>query len=133
MCRWKNLGKRNAERRDSSSLLCGMAHSAWAPFVPYAKTRVQANDQPFGLLLLCFGAGSILSMPTMRALASRYGCKGLIQIAAGAIFLGLGAVSMAPLSTTLALSLFQFGTSIGAIDVVIEELKMTVSSGEGLR
>jgi MFS family permease len=101
-----------------------MAQSAWAPFVPYAKTRVQANNQPFGLLLLCFGAGSILSMPTMGALASRYGCKRLIQIAADAIFLGLAAVSMAPLSTTLALSLFQLGTSIGAIDVVIEELKM---------
>ena len=53
-------------------LLCGMAHSSWAPLVPYVKARVHANDQHFGLLLLCFGAGSILSMPTMGALASRY-------------------------------------------------------------
>ena len=68
-------------------LLCGMAQSSWAPLVPYAKARVHANDQHFGLLLLCFGAGSILSMPTMGALASRYGCKRLIQFSAGAIFL----------------------------------------------
>jgi MFS family permease len=70
-------------------LLCGMAQSAWAPLVPYAKARVHANDQQFGLLLLCFGAGSILSMPTMGSLASRHGCKRLTQIAACSIFVGL--------------------------------------------
>jgi hypothetical protein len=48
-------------------LFCGMAQSAWAALVPYAKARVHANDQQFGLLLF-FGAGSILSMPTMGAL-----------------------------------------------------------------
>jgi fucose permease len=112
-------------------LLCGMAQSAWAPLVPYAKARVHANDQQFGLLLLCFGAGSILSMPTMGALASRYGCKRLIQIAAGAIFLGLVAVSIAPLSTTLALSLFLFGASIGAIDVVMNVQALLVERGSG--
>jgi hypothetical protein len=63
-------------------LLCGMAQSTWAPLVPYAKARVHANDQQFGLLLLCFGVGSILSMPTMGSLASRHGCKRLTQIAA---------------------------------------------------
>jgi MFS family permease len=63
--------------------------SAWAPLVPYAKARVHANDQQFGLLLLCFGAGSILSMPTMGSLASRHGCKLLTQIAACSIFVGL--------------------------------------------
>jgi MFS family permease len=115
-------------------LLCGMAHSSWAPLVPYAKARVHANDQHFGLLLLCFGAGSILSMPTMGALASRYGCKRLIQFSAGAIFLGLVAVSVAPSSTLFALSLFLFGASIGAIDVVMNVQASLVErhSGENL-
>jgi MFS family permease len=115
-------------------LLCGMAHSAWAPLVPYAKARVHANDQHFGLLLLCFGAGSLVSMPTMGALASSYGCKRLIQFSAGAIFLGLVAVSVAPSSTLLALSLFLFGASIGAIDVVMNVQASLVErhSGENL-
>jgi MFS family permease len=115
-------------------LLCGMAQSSWAPLVPYAKARVHANDQHFGLLLLCFGAGSILSMPTMGALVSRYGCKRLIQFSAGAIFLGLVAVSVAPSSTLLALSLFLFGASIGAIDVVMNVQASLVErhSGENL-
>jgi fucose permease len=115
-------------------LLCGMAHSSWAPLVPYAKARVHANDQHFGLLLLCFGAGSLLSMPAMGGVVSRYGCKRLIQLSAGAIFLGLVAVSVAPSSTLLALSLFLFGASIGAIDVVMNVQASLVErqSGENL-
>ena len=115
-------------------LLCGMAHSSWAPLVPYAKARVHANDQQFGILLLCFGAGSILSMPMMGALANRYGCKRLIQLSAVAIFLGLVAVSVAASSTLLALSLFLFGASIGAIDVVMNVQASLVErhSGENL-
>ena len=115
-------------------LLCGMAHSSWAPLVPYAKARVHANDQHFGLLLLCFGAGSMLSMPAMGALVSRYGCKRLIQFSAGAIFLGLMAASVAPSSALLALSLFLFGASIGAIDVVMNVQASLVErhSGENL-
>ena len=115
-------------------LLCGMAHSSWAPLVPYAKARVHANDQYFGLLLLCFGAGSLLSMPTMGALVGRCGCKRLIQFSAGAIFLGLVAASVAPSSALLALSLFLFGASIGAIDVVMNVQASLVEkhSGENL-
>jgi MFS family permease len=111
-----------------------MAQSSWAPLVPYAKARVHANDQHFGLLLLCFGAGSILSMPTMGALAHRYGCKRLIQFSAATIFLGIVAVSVAPSSTLLALSLFLFGASIGAIDVVMNVQASLVErhSGENL-
>jgi fucose permease len=115
-------------------LLCGMAHSSWAPLVPYAKARVHANDQHFGLLLLCFGAGSMLSMPAMGGLVGRYGCKRLIQFSAGAICLGLVAAAVAPSSTLLALSLFLFGASIGAIDVVMNVQASLVErhSGENL-
>lgn len=112
-------------------LLCGIAQSAWAPLVPYAKARVHANDRQFGLLLLCFGLGSILSMPTMGVLTSRYGCKRLIQISAGAIFLSLLAVSVAPSPALLAGSLFLFGASIGAIDVAMNVQAALVEKGSG--
>jgi MFS family permease len=100
-------------------LLCGIGQSAWAPLVPYAKARVHANDQEFGLLLLCFGVGSIVSMPSTGALTSRYGCKTLIQIAACAVCLALVSVSLAPTKILLALALIFFGASIGSLDVVM--------------
>jgi predicted MFS family arabinose efflux permease len=109
--------------------LCGMAQSSWAPLVPYAKARAHANDEHFGLLLLCFGAGSLVSMPAMGVLASRYGCRRLIQIAAiGALF-GLAALAVAPSSILLALSLFLFGGSIGAVDVVMNVQALLVQRG----
>jgi MFS family permease len=131
------LKKPNASARRATRLiflLCGMAQSSWAPLVPYAKARVHANNQQFGLLLLCFGAGSILSMPAMGALAGRYGCKRLIELSVGATFLGLIAISVASSSTLLALSLFLFGASIGALDVVMNVQASLVErhSGENL-
>jgi MFS family permease len=73
-------------------------------------------------------------MPIMGGLVSRYGCKRLIQFSAGAIFLGLVAVSVAASSILLALSLFLFGASIGAIDVVMNVQASLVErhSGENL-
>jgi predicted MFS family arabinose efflux permease len=115
-------------------LMCGMALSSWAPLVSYAKARILANDQDLGLRLLCFGAGSMLSMPVMGTIVGRYGCKRLIQCSAAAIFLGLQAVSVAPSSTALVLSLFLFGASIGALDVVMNVQASLVErhSGENL-
>jgi MFS family permease len=68
------------------------------------------------------------------ALVGRCGCKRLIQFSAGAIFLGLVAASVAPSSALLALSLFLFGASIGAIDVVmnVEASLVEKHSGENL-
>jgi predicted MFS family arabinose efflux permease len=108
-----------------------MAQSSWAPLVPFAKAHIHANDQLFGLLLLCFGAGSMSSMPAVGAIVGRYGCKRLIQCSAAAIFLGLAAVSLAPSSTALALALLLFGASIGAIDVVMNVQASLVESKSG--
>jgi MFS family permease len=76
----------------------------------------------------------MLSMPAMGGLVSRYGCKPLIQFSAGAICLGLVAAAVAPSSTLLTLSLFLFGASIGAIDVVMNVQASLVErqSGENL-
>jgi MFS family permease len=70
-------------------------------------------------------------MPAMGALASRYGCKRLIELSVGSTFLGLIAVSVASSSRLLALSLFLFGASIGALDVVMNVQASLVERGSG--
>src|SRR5271168_2492232 len=82
-------------------LLCGMAHSSWAPLVPYAKARVHANDQHFGLLLLCFWSGIHVIHAGNGGPFGPFGLPRLNSIFCGAIFLGLVAVSVAPSSTLL--------------------------------
>jgi MFS family permease len=100
-------------------LACGITAAAWAPLVPYAKARVHANDQQFGLLLLCFGLGSIVTMPVMGRLAGRWGCRRLIHVTAATAAVALLGLSLAPQASLLALSLFVFGASIGSLDVVM--------------
>jgi fucose permease len=109
-------------------LLCGIGQSAWAPLVPFAKARVHVNDQQFGLLLLCFGAGSMVSMPAIGMLASRFGCKRLIQITALGLCASLYALSVAPTPLTLAVTLIFFGASIGALDVAMNVQALLVAS-----
>jgi MFS family permease len=129
-------GKTAAQQRATLLifLLIGIAQAAWAPLVPYAKARVHANDQQFGLLLLCFGFGSIVSMPAMGALAGRFGCKPLIQITGAGVAFSLLCVAIAPTAWLLALSLILFGGFIGSTDVVmnVQALLVEKSSGQNL-
>jgi MFS family permease len=99
--------------------LCGTGQAAWAPLVPFAKARLHVNDQQFGILLLCFGVGSILSMPAVGTLTGRLGCKRLIQISALCLCLALAGLSVAPAFLSLALALIFFGASVGSLDVAM--------------
>jgi MFS family permease len=97
--------------------IAGFAMAAWAPLVPFAKARVVIDDGVLGLLLLCLGIGSILTMPLAGALATRLGCRRVIVVSAllmcGTLPL-LASVSNMPL---LVATLLLFGASLGAIDV----------------
>ena len=51
----------------------GFAMACCAPLIPFIKQNVGANESQFGLLLLCFGLGSIFAMPVAGLLAARQG------------------------------------------------------------
>src|ERR1700730_185275 len=53
----------------------GFALAAWAPIIPYVKARAGLDDAVLGMVLLCLGAGSLLSMPLAGAWTARHGCK----------------------------------------------------------
>jgi MFS family permease len=112
-------------------LFCGIAQAGWAPLVPFAKARVHANDQQFGLLLLWFGAGSIIAMPVMGALAGRFGPKQLIRITALCCALGLIGAALASTAGLLGLALAFFGASIGSLDVVMNVHALIVERESG--
>ena len=44
-------------------LALGLAISAWAVLVPYAKARLGVDEAALGLLLLLIGSGAMVSMP----------------------------------------------------------------------
>lgn len=102
-----------------SFFAAGFGIACWAPLVPFAKANVGVDDRGLGLLLLCLGMGSLVSMPIAGWISARAGAKPMI-LAGGfglVFFLPILAVAQTPIS--LALTLLLFGASLGAIDVAV--------------
>ena len=112
-------------------LILGVGVSSWAALVPYAKTRLGLDEAVLGMLLLCVGVGSLLSMPFTGLISGRFGCRKVILVS-GVIFL-----AMLPLLASvesiwlMALCLFLFGASIGMMDVSLTIQAVFVEQAAG--
>ena len=102
-----------------SFLVAGFGIASWAPLVPFAKTRLAIDDGAMGLLLLCLGLGSVLTMSATGALSARLGSRPIIVLGGlgVALFLPLLAVAGSPI--TLGAALFFFGAALGSLDVAM--------------
>jgi predicted MFS family arabinose efflux permease len=112
-------------------LLSGMSLGAWAPLVPFARERAGLDEAQLGLLLLCFGLGSMLAMPLAGALTTRKGCR-FVSLIGGALI-----CSMLPLLASLssfsalAVTLALFGAGLGSIDVAMNVQGLMVERDHG--
>jgi predicted MFS family arabinose efflux permease len=111
--------------------ITGFGNSAWAALVPFAKSRADISDGGLGLLLLCLGIGSILTMPVSGALAARFGCRRVIIVAAGIVAASLPFLATVSALPLLVLSLMVFGAGIGAIDVAMNIQAIIVERASG--
>ncbi|UHG94056.1 MFS transporter [Spirosoma oryzicola] len=100
-------------------LVCGLGMSSWAPMVPFAKDRLGLNDANLGLLLLLLGGGSMLMMPTSGWLVARLGSRTVMAGAALVMAVALPLLVILSSTIGMAITLFIFGASIGAIDVAM--------------
>ncbi|MES2609561.1 MAG: MFS transporter [Pseudomonadota bacterium] len=89
--------------------------AAWAPLVPFTKDRLGLNEATLGVLLLCMGAGSILSMPLAGAFSARWGCRRVLVASALAVCLALPLLALVPTAPWLGVALFLFGAGIGGL------------------
>ncbi|MDB5550913.1 MAG: transporter [Rhizobium sp.] len=112
-------------------LITGLGMSSWAPLVPFAKARVGADDGTLGLLLLCLGLGSIVTMPLTGMVTSRWGCRLVIATATlllAGIIPVLAFASSVPL---LAVAIAAFGAGMGALSVSINVQAVMVENDSG--
>ncbi len=126
-----NIGSR--ERRSTRMLLfiAGFAAAAWASIVPFAKTRASLDAGMLGLLLLCLGSGSILSMPLTGALVTRYGCRKVLTVACGIMCLTLPLLAVASSIPLLGVALFAFGVGLGCADCAVNMQAIIVETASG--
>lgn len=111
--------------------VAGFGTAAWAPLVPYAKDRLAVGEGTLGLLLLCLGAGSIMTMPLAGALAARFGCRRVIRAASLVICGALPLLATAGSVPLLAAALMLFGAGVGTVDVVINVQAVIVERAAG--
>lgn len=111
----------------------GFGAASWAPLVPLLKARLGIAEDVLGMLLLCIGIGSLLTMPLSGAAAVRLGCRRVLTAAGfvyGALLLALCTVSSFQLAIPL---LLIFGATMGCIDVVVNIQAVIVEKAAGRR
>src|SRR5580658_7088243 len=92
--------------------ITGLGMAAWAPLVPYAKARVGINEGVLGLLLLCLGVGSMVTMPLAGALAARVGCRPVVVGATLLVCLTLPLLASVSSVPVLVAALLAFGVGL---------------------
>lgn len=112
-------------------LVSGIGMSAWAPMVPYAKSRLGLDDAQLGLILLVFGGGSMASMPFVGWLTHRYGNRRVIVASGLLLCLALPALALAPSAIALTAALAYFGVMLGVVDVAMNAHAVEVEKLDG--
>ena len=129
----KEIGMREVHATRAFFFIGGFGTAAWAPLVPLLRERLMVGDNVLGMLLLCIGVGSLLTMPLSGALAMRLGCRRVVMTAAilfAAILLLVSCVDALSLAVPIVLI---FGAVMGCIDVVVNIVAVLVEKGIGRR
>jgi len=101
-----------------------------APLFPFIKDNVGADETQFGLLLLCFGLGSIIAMPLTGFVAARQGPRSMVLLGGFGLIIFLPTLTIAETPFILGSFLFLFGASLGTIDVAMNIHGVAVEAKE---
>ncbi len=113
--------------------LAGFGIASWAPLVPLLRERLQITDDVLGMLLLCIGIGSLVTMPLSGKLSSKYGCRAVMRFSSvvfSLLLLSLLFVSNIYMAVVL---LLLFGAFMGSVDVVMNIAAVLVQEASGKR
>ncbi|MEP2531900.1 MFS transporter [Shimia sp.] len=99
--------------------LNGGLFGMWASRIPAFKDSLSLNHATLGLILLLLAAGAILSFPLAGRLSDKHGAAPMSRMLAFGNFLCLLGLALSPNVTLLAVTLFLFGATHGAMDVAM--------------
>ena len=108
----------------------GFVMACCAPLFPFIKDNVGADETQFGLLLLCFGLGSIIAMPLTGFVAARQGPRSMVLLGGFGLVVFLPTLTIAETPFILGSFLFLFGASLGTIDVAMNIHGVAVEAEE---
>jgi MFS family permease len=97
----------------------GFVVGSWAPKIPEFAARLDLDESALGLMIMCFGIGSLCAMPAVGAMISKNGSRRVMLLVASATIPCLLLVTLAPSIWTAAVALFLMGALIGGMDVAM--------------
>lgn len=100
-------------------LLNGTFAGAWAPRIPEFASRLSLSESGLGLMIMCFGIGSLVLMPIAGILIAHHGTTRTVKGASVLFLSTLIMLSLAPTVPLGALAIFLFGGLMGAMDVAM--------------
>lgn len=127
------IGEREAHAVRAFFFVGGFGSASWAPLVPLLRERLMIGDDVLGLLLLCIGIGSLVSMPFSGALAERFGCRRVLVMSAVLYAVSLVSVCLVDSLWLAVPVILAFGALMGCVDVVINVAAVIVEQGIGRR
>lgn len=98
-------------------MIIGCLEAAWAPLVPYVKSAFSLDEETLGLLMLCTGIGSMMSLPISGWLCMRFGAKRVVNFSGFLMAFSLLVISMMANLWLTAAMLMIFGGCTISIDV----------------
>ena len=109
----------------------GFLVGSWAPKIPEFAARLNLDESDLGLMIMCFGIGSLCSMPVVGALISQRGSRMVALLLAAMTVTCLPLVTIAPSIWSAAVALFAFGAMIGGMDVAMNANAVEVEKRQG--
>jgi len=111
----------------------GFGAASWAPLVPFLKARLALGEDVLGMMLLCIGAGSLITMPLSGVMVRRFGGKKLLRTAA--LFYALLLLILCTVSNfwLCVAAMLIFGGVMGTIDVVVNIAAVVLEKATGQR
>ena len=111
----------------------GFGAASWAPLVPLLKARLDIGEDVLGLLLLCIGIGSLITMPISGLASNHWGCRKVLTAASVAYTGLLTALCLISSIGLVVPTLLIFGAVMGCIDVVVNIQAVLVERAAGRR
>lgn len=104
----------------------GFVVGSWAAHVPGYIQRLGISEATFGLIVLGFGLGSVVSMPAAGLAMSKLGSRPVVLPLALIAVITLPLAVLAPNVALAAIGMFAMGAVLGGMDVAMNANAITV-------
>jgi predicted MFS family arabinose efflux permease len=111
----------------------GFGAASWATLVPFLKARMAVGEDVLGMMLLCIGTGSLITMPFSGVMVRWFGCRRILMV--GSLFYGLLLIVLCTVSNfwLCVVAMLLFGGVMGTIDVVVNIAAVVLEKATGQR